>query len=438
MLDIYKKLFDELNKRKVKYFIYKSLNHLEEDLSGERGDIDIISENLREFNKFFLRVLKSDYPKYFLGLDNSLKLAVIDLDSKIRLGHKPYRPHYFRVNIQELHLKQEGNVIILDEIDYIPLMFLMRVTSSSPKKVDLEELKRLLDTKIDFDNSYIVSVVETLTNERWENIIEDIKSSSSWKELQRKYKTIILKNSNIDYRKYLLSKIDFFVKLYKVINRKIFKTPPYRVRKKGFLIAFIGNDGAGKSSTIEFIEGLDYFKLTGTKKIYFGNNHYMIPGLNYLVRKAYSNRIAKVIIGLLEHIDKQYIRSLVAYFYIKRGYIVLADRYMYDELMGQFYSSKPTSILRKIYKFLFKPRMLIKPKITFFLDVDPEVAFSRKQDYEFEIVKQNIRRYREFLSKFKEVVKVNANKSQDEVRKEVIEKIYELDLNENKKYFNIN
>ena len=57
------------------------------------------------------------------------------------------------------------------------------------------------------------------------------------------------------------------------------KYPSNKIRNRGFLVAFVGVDGAGKSSTVEYIENLEFFKNTGIKRVYFGNNEYWIPGL---------------------------------------------------------------------------------------------------------------------------------------------------------------
>ena len=51
MLEIYKNLFDQLNNSKIAYSVYKSLNHLDEDLNGIRGDIDILL-NEKELSGF--------------------------------------------------------------------------------------------------------------------------------------------------------------------------------------------------------------------------------------------------------------------------------------------------------------------------------------------------------------------------------------------------
>ena len=437
MLKIYENLFNDLNKNNINYTVYKGLNHLKEDLNGKRGDIDILINDINSFEKnlkdsHWIKILKNDYTRYYFKLFNKLNL-MLDVENKIRLGGKPFRSYYFEIDLKKLKTTKYQNITILANEDYIPLMFMMRVTAKSDKKENLKELQDLLkETKVE---GYIKELIESISKYEWQEIEKDILNAKSWNELKNKYKRTILKNSKVDKKALLAQNFKWIIDKYKAVNRKIFKNPPYRVRRKGYLVAFIGNDGAGKSSTIEALLNIDYFKYTGIKMIYFGNNQYMIPFLNYFMRKTYDNKFVRLLIGMLGHIDKQYIRTWIAKYYINKGYIILADRYVYDELMGMKYNCKSTqNILKKFYRFIFKPRMFIKPEITFFLDVDSEVAYSRKQDYDFEIVQENIKKYREFLSKFDEVVRIDANQSQDKVINEVIKRLYEKDIKINQQY----
>jgi len=431
VLNEYKELFNQLNKKNIQYIIYKGLNHLEEDLNGNRGDIDILVDNLpcfeaTAYQQQWIKVLKNHYPYYYFKL-NKNKNLMLDIDNKIRLGEKPFRPYYFLININELKTAKFKNVLILSNNDYIPLMFLMRTTSASDKKEDLQELQNLM--RITTIDGYMKTLAEKMTDIRWETIEEDILCAKSWQDLKRKYKKTILKNSQVDYALLLKQKMQFFLSKFDMVKRRLFKVPSYRVRKKGYLVAFMGNDGAGKSSTIDHVQNIDYFKYTGIKMIYFGNNQYVLPFLNYLMKKSYKNKVFSLAFGLLGSIDKK-ARALIAKYYISIGHIVLADRYFYDEMMAMEYNEiKQTSnMYKKLYRWMIRPRMIIKPEITFFLDVDPEIAYERKQDYAYEVVVENIQKYRKYLSTIEEVVKIDANQQQEKVIEEVIKRLYEKDI----------
>ena len=436
MLEVYKKLFDEFDKRSVDYVVYKGLDHLADDLNGERGDIDILTGDIKKIENILLfqnwiKVLKNYYPKYFFYLHEKKNL-MLDIENRIKIGEKPYKPYFIEIDISRLKITNFGNVKILSYEDYIPLMFLLRVTESH-KKENLDKFRSLFRNSV--VDGYIKEVVENLTEVKWDEIEKDIIETSSWQELQNKYKAIILKNTKVDKRSLIAQQFKWIIEKYKIIQKRIMKTPPYRIRKKGYLVAFIGNDGAGKSSMIEAILRNDYFQCTGTKMIYFGNNQYVLPCLNQFMKKGYSNKIINLTLAVLASFDKK-IRAIIAYYYIYQGYIVLADRYVYDDLMSLYFNSRiyTKNVLKKLYRYIVEPRMILRPEITFFLDVEPEIAYARKQDYDFEIVKQNINRYREFMSKFYEVVKIDANQSQDNVLNEIMKRLYAKDFEVNQKF----
>jgi thymidylate kinase len=436
MLTEYKNLFDHLNEKKEKYIIYKSLNHLKEDLNGERGDIDILINNLKYFEHIvrrngWIKIIKKDYPFYYFKLSKNTNL-MLDVDNKIRLGEKPFRPYYFLIDIDRLQTVKFENTRILSNEDYVPLMFLMRTTSASDKKENLTELQNLIRaTSVD---GYMKELIERVTNAHWAKIEKDILQANTWVDLKEKYKKTILKNSQVNYVLLLKQKMHLLISKFYSVKKRVFKTPSYRVREKGYLVAFMGNDGAGKSSTIEYIQNIDYFKYTGIKMIYFGNNHYVLPFLNQVMKRHYRNKFFRLILSLLASIDKQ-MRSIIAKYYISVGYIVLADRYFYDEMMAIEYTKvrSPHNIFKNLYKWLTAPRIIIKPEITFFLDVDPEVAYKRKQDYAYEIVVDNIQRYRQYLSTVDKVERIDANQQQEKVIRDVVKRLYEKDIAFNSK-----
>jgi len=437
VLKIYEKLFKELEKNKVDYCIYKSLNHLSEDLNGDRGDIDILIdtknlngfENILNTNKF-KKDMKNSFPIYYFGFDKDThKYVMIDVDNKIRLGEKPYRPYFCFIDVEKIKKELKNSIWILAKEDYIPLMFLQRVTALSPKQKDLIELQELLVNKHNVKSGYVCSIIENMLDISWEEIETDIKDAKKWDILQKKYKKNILNSVQVDYKLLFQQKFQKVINLVIKVKNKLLKTPPYKIRNQGYLVAFIGVDGSGKSSTIDYLLSLDYFKITGIKRVYFGNNEYWIPGLIWGLQNV-KNKWLQIFFTLLAHIDRSF-RSLIAYYYIKRGFIVVADRFYYDDFIGYEMTKKnvkPTkSIFKKFYRYILKPRLWIKPDVTIFLDVSPEVAYSRKQDYPFEVMLEVNKAYKKYMSNVDNVVVVDADKEQKIVYDKVISTILELD-----------
>ena len=437
MLEIYQQLFTKLHQNKVDYIIYKGLDHLAEDLNGNRGDIDILI-NDNAINSFdntlcssnLKKVFKNTFPFYYFGLDyQTNKFVMVDIDNKIRLGGKPYKPYYYFISIDKLKKEFRDNVWVLDNQDYIPLMFFQRVTTLAPKLDHLVELQKLLVDQNEINNGYICTILESILSTPWDSIEEAILNAQGWQELQKKYKNEILKNVQIDYKLFYKQKFQRFVYLMERIKTKIFKTPPYRIRKQGHLVTFIGVDGAGKSSTVDYILNLDYFKYTGIKRIYFGNNEYWIPGVVWGLNNT-KNRWLKMFFALLAHADRS-LRSVKAYYYIKRGYIVVADRFYYDDFIGREMRKeniKPTkSILKKIYRKIFEPRVWIEPDLTIFLDVSPDVAYRRKQDFSYEMMLEVNKAYKTYMSNVNNIVIIDADDNQEYIYNKVVSHMLKLD-----------
>lgn len=436
MLKIYEKLFKELNNSNINYCIYKGLNHLEEDLNGERGDIDILIDKndldfltkiIKQYN-FFID-LSSNGPFYYMGIDKDThKFTMLDVNTKIQFGPKPYKPYSFLFTTNELDIMTDG-VKILNKNDYIPLMFLMRITSLSEKKEDLEEIKEYLRNK-DIHDAFIVNFINHKLNLKWEEVSQEILKAQDWKILKNQYEKDVIKIANQDTILRLKQKFKKLLGKIRGLKLKL-KFPPYRIRKKGHLIAFVGVDGAGKSSTVEYIENLDFFKYTGVKRIYFGNNEYWIPGLLKLLKKPHRHKLLNILLSILALLDRQ-IRIFIAIYYMKLGNVVLADRYFYDDMIGREINKeklKKQHFIKKLYHKIFAIKMLKKPDLTIFLDVSPEVAYSRKQDYSYAVMLEVNKAYKDYMYKVENVMIVNADKPQKEIYSDVINAILELDKN---------
>ncbi len=436
MLKILNNVFERLNKENLDYIIYKGLSHLEEDLNGDRGDIDILIDN-KDFSKFtnilkdesvFLS-LRSNGPYYFVGIDREThKFILLDVNTKIQFGPKPHKPFYLNIDIEKLKIfNNKNNLRLLNHSDYIPLMFLMRILSLSEKEKDLEELQSHL-RKNDLDDSYIKKLAENITQKNWKDINSKILNTSNWTDLKIEFQEKVKNNSKKNIALMIKQKFKYIFSKFSRI-KSILKTPPYKIRKKGYLVAFIGVDGAGKSSTVDYIENLDYFKYTGVKRIYFGNNEYWIPGVVWGLNNA-KNKWLKIFFALLAHADRSF-RSLYAFYYIYRGYIVIADRFYYDNFIGKEMTKaniKPTkSILTKMYRNIVKPRIWIEPDLTIFLDVSPNVAYSRKQDFSYEMMLEVNLAYKNYMPTVKNVVIIDADNNQNIIYNEVVSNILKLE-----------
>ncbi|PUE67494.1 hypothetical protein [Arcobacter lacus] len=435
MLEIYKNLFDQLNDSGIAYIVYKSLNHLDEDLNGGRGDIDILLDenDIDSFdsivlNNNFFKVQKKEKPYYYMGIDKvTHKFVMLDVNVQVQFGPKPYKPYNFSIEVDKLSYRMKyDRVKILDLADYIPLMFIMRVASLSEREEDLIELQELIKIH-KIENGYILRILKEEISLDWNVISQDILKFRSWQELKEKYLMQVLKN--VKNNSELSSKQKYKLLLGKIkgIQKKL-KYPSYKIRNKGFLVAFVGVDGAGKSTTVGYIENLEFFKNTGIKKVYFGNNEYWIPGLQRLLKKEVKKKFFKFLLGTLSLVDRQ-LRILIALYYIQFGNIVLADRYIYDDEIGRIQNKEKNNkkpLIKRIYQKIFGVKMWKKPELTIFLDVSPEIAYNRKQDYSFEKMLEVNKVYKEYMYKVDKVKVINADQSQNIIYDEIISLMLDL------------
>jgi thymidylate kinase len=83
--------------------------------------------------------------------------------------------------------------------------------------------------------------------------------------------------------------------------------------------------------------------------------------------------------------------------------------------------------LKKLYKRIFGFDNFRKPDFTIFLDVSPEIAYSRKQDYPYDQMVQVNKAYKEFMYVQQNVIIINADQDQEIIKKQVVNEIIEFD-----------
>ena len=440
MLDIYSKLFDALHAKKIPYCLYKSLNFLEADLAGERGDLDVVvaKESFSDFEKCasevgFKRVYGIlSWPVYFVGRDrDTQKFIMIDADICFRFGPKPVRPFRIEVDWTRLLVQRQGGVNVLAGSDYFILMLMMRLSSSQPKLADLLELKALsvVQGSNDLADSQLFSM-GGIGREIISSVKQLLPDVTSWDELQGRYKSLLMQGlwKEIDSTRQVSLKYDVASHKLRSFIRKVgrfFHAPAYRVRSRGHLVALVGVDGAGKSSAVEAIMRDKYYQLTGVKRVYFGFNEYRIHGVVWLNNILNRVPVLKYVPRVFMALDRQF-RIFPALYYCLRGNLVICDRYYYDDEISRELLKQAAGPVVAI-KNLMKPRMLVIPDLAIYLNVSPEVAYGRKQDYSFETMLLVNEAYRTYMAKRQEALFIDADRPQAEVLQEMFACIQSLD-----------
>ena len=144
-------------------------------------------------------------------------------------------------------------------------------------------------------------------------------------------------------------------------------------RYKGKLIVFEGIDGAGKTTTIHLIAS--YLNKLGYRTFITGEPTFMNKQGRLFRKYVLSGKINDVYLSLMLLIKDREIhikKQILPYLY--DGYVVLLDRYLLSTIAYQSVNKN----IKDVFSFVSKKHnFILKPDITFFLDVSPPIAIKR-------------------------------------------------------------
>jgi dTMP kinase len=196
--------------------------------------------------------------------------------------------------------------------------------------------------------------------------------------------------------------------------------------KKGVFIVFEGLDGAGKSIQIAMLR--DWLKKKRINAIVTKEPTVNITG-NILKLTLRMEKLSPVTDTLLfaadraEHIDKVIKNNL------KRGKVVIQERYVYANLAYQTAQGVSERFVKNVNDFAFKPDLV------FLLDLPAEMALQRnwnvlyytpgKFEKSIQFNEKVRRKYLELAKKYGMHI-IDATKPQEEIFEDVIKKVSHL------------
>lgn len=200
-------------------------------------------------------------------------------------------------------------------------------------------------------------------------------------------------------------------------------------KNKGKLIALEGNEGSGKTTQAKDL--VVELKKQKIKAVYTKEP----------TNSPIGQMIQQVLFGELKvpPISLQYlfcadraIHQEEVEKYLEKGYVVVTDRYFWSAIAyGMAKMNKSADYYSVAYSILSFYDQFISPDITFFLDVDVDVAFkriSKSEKHNSIFDKRNTMSevgdtYAKLIKKFpEEFAVIDANKAQSEVLAELLEK----------------
>lgn len=222
--------------------------------------------------------------------------------------------------------------------------------------------------------------------------------------------------------------------------------------KRGFTVALIGPDGAGKTTVAHRLEGLLDVPV---KYVYMGVNpdssNYLLPTTRAVhalrrvrgvkpdasgpkdsrapdratpkgsVRRTL--RSGRSFLRLGNRLGEEWHRALVASLHRRRGSIVVFDRHFFADYYAYDVSRKPRrSASRRLHGFILS-RVYPRPDLVIYLDAPAELLLERKGEGSLESLERRRREYMELGRILREFEVIDASRPLETVTREVADVI---------------
>ena len=471
-LKIVRNLLNQFNKN-INYCHWKSNEHFKDALLGiddldilidrnQYGDVIKILSDLN-FKHFYVPQARTytgieDY----LGFDEETgKIIHLHLHSRLVVGEKHLKGFLLPIEkyiLKNKYYNQEYNAYhssLFDEMLLLILRCSMKVRKrdiikkSVIDKKTYKEFKWLKSKNIDFQQQ--IEKNELLNEKAKKQIIRIFNEEPSFNSLNR-LKHILyhdyscytqgsgltntFKRTHREIKRIFLEIEKRYLKFNKIFTRR-------KLATGGVIIAFVGSDGAGKSTTIKEI--YDWlFQVMDVRYFYLGSG----DGNSSLLRKPFklmmkiaqklnivkkSNNFSN---SKLQPVKKNnlslafkiwtFLLSIERNKKIKQlsicrnyGYIVLTDRYPQSEFFGLCDGKKinDNSLAAKKENEMFRIAKLCPPDLAIKMIVDPDVAVNRKPgEIDIETSKNLTERIKKIkFSPYTKSILINSNLSKEEV-----------------------
>jgi len=432
MLEINKKLFQFLEKEKIKYCHWKSNEHLEAGLDG-KTDLDILIDYNKEgkvkkiLSRFGFKLYKAfdflEYPglEHYIGIDKE-KLVHLHLHWKLRLGEKHLKGYYLPWEDIIFENRRKNKIYINDHnIELILLLVRMslkiRLRDRSFPKISKDDRKEFLWLKKRVDKKLIEFSKKLVGNEAAMILGEIVRSGLNFKILLEFRRAINLKSYKMynPIKAHILGWTREIVWIVHKVNQMFFHLAiPTGLRarnKKGKIIVFVGCDGSGKSTVSK-----DIFKWLSWKFspvfVYFGSGQGSISLLrlpiHVLSKVFYRKQRGKIVLDVYSNKKKLSLKKFGVLLWAvtlalekkqklkrvlkarKKGMIVICDRYPQKKvkhlndgpLLVDWLKSK-NNLIRSIARWEYNSYGLAEknpPDIVVKLNVSSNVVLKRKND----------------------------------------------------------
>ncbi len=369
-------------------------------------------ENIRyvhlKSNDFLL-----EHNNYYKSINILINKGFIPYMTEKTEKYKTMLSKFVDGKIYSIHLHREiawHGILVLDK-----KWVIKRSTNNKPSKEDLLliESGHFLFENFKFNKKQF-DLLKSITNFDHEYVSMQLKKNGWKKEFEQLHSKIHKEN-----RPFKLSKKNILkINISKIIKKRLILNSwnvsgeivrhimrKLRIRKKGYLVALIGVNGAGKSTTSKELTKMSKeFKRLGISqsKYYFGWKPFLPTTkiLSKLFQKKGKNTyddlnkkikrfdIKNELIFLYTYFE--YLARYIFHIYpkLRKKHIIISDRYFYD-MFGQYKYSKNSLILPLLLKFY------PKPDITIFLDANYNTIKKRRKNVPDHMIKSQKERFKQ-------------------------------------------
>jgi thymidylate kinase len=227
-----------------------------------------------------------------------------------------------------------------------------------------------------------------------------------------------------------------------------------------FTVAFIGPDGAGKSTITQQI--VQKFPLP-VKYLYMGVNletsNLVLPTtrLALEIKRARGGRPdisgppdktkektlpknaikrtlyrLKFNLRMMNLIAEEWFRQIVVWYYLRKGFIVIFDRHFFTDYYAHDISGNGSKrpLISRLHGFMLN-RLYPKPNLVICLDAPAEVLFKRKGEGTLELLENRRQEYLQLRNVLAHFIIVDASQPEEMVVEQVIDVIWDFFNSEN-------
>lgn len=422
------KIFDEFDTAEIRYCLLREYETPAEAV--EKCEIDLLvgphhlpsMERILNSHGFVSLPAWGHAPhSFYVGFDRCFGVWIkFDVVADLRYG-KPIRAYGVDLLEPCLQNRQRGNLgySLAPENEFITLLLHCMLDKAMFKEKHRRRFKLLLaqakeDQTIDRQIEAVVdkylapvfgwtSIASAIVDDQWE--------------------TLLRRRSALVRKLFRHAPVKSFWRNY--YARLVLHLRPllFAIFRRGFTVALLAPDGAGKSTLAQSLARDPYFK---ARLIYMGTNvkakGLFLPTTQWLHTKIKKLEARRAKLGLkilkafafINRVIEQWYRSLAAAYYVTRGRFVVYDRYVYDSWLV----SRPKSIRKRIRRWLLESACP-SPDLVVLLDAPGEMLFKRKGEHSPEWLEQQRQGYLNLLPAVPNMVVVDAQQGAEAVRREV-------------------